>query len=470
MSFRRNLVRARGHIVFLVALVSGLALVLWLETLGDPPQAAEQVAPAETATEAAPETPPAQAETVPETETAGPDIMAPFEAVDPLPLAVRGESSEQDMRHARIAWTYFENNVNADTGLANSVHDYPSTTMWETGSYIVAVLSAERLDLINEAEAEDRLTRVLDSLSRLRLFEDTLPNKAYHARTLELVDYANTPSERGLGWSALDIARIVSALGLIERNHPELAPQVEALLGSWDLDRMVQDGELIGTNVIDGETRENQEGRVGYEQYAAKAMMLFGYDVYRAYEVEDNLMVQEVAGQPIPVDTRLHRGTIPAFVVSEPYLFDGLEFGFDARSHRFATAIYRAQEARYEATGELTAVTESHLNGAPYFAYASVWGGGEPWAVLTFRGERIDDRRTVATKAAFGWDALFGTDYTAKLVEAVAAVADPEKGFAEGIYEAGGEVNTSTTTNTNAVVLAALAFKAHGPLMRQTDQ
>ncbi len=448
MSFRRNLARARGHIVFLVALVSGLALVLWLETLGDPPQAAEEVA----------------------AQATGPDLMQPFEELEPLPLAVRGESSVQDMEHARIAWTYFENNVNADTGLANSVHDYPSTTMWETGSYIVAVLSAERLGLIDADDAEDRLALVLDSLSRLRLFEDTLPNKAYHVRTLELVDYANTPSERGLGWSALDVARIVAAFGLIERNHPALAPGVEAVLNGWDLDRMVQDGELIGTNVIDGETRENQEGRVGYEQYAAKAMMLFGHDAYRAYEVEDNLMVKRVEGQPIPVDTRLHRGTIPAFVVSEPYLFDGLEFGFDARSHRFATAIYRAQEARYEETGELTAVTESHLNGAPYFAYASVWGGGDPWAVLTFRGDRIDDRRTVATKAAFGWDALFGTDYTAQLVEAVAAVADPDKGFAEGIYEAGGEANTSTTANTNAVVLAALAFKAHGPLMRQPDQ
>ena len=311
---------------------------------------------------------------------------------------------------------------------------------------------------------------MLDSLRELRLFQDTLPNKAYNTRTLELVDYANQPSELGLGWSALDVARIVATLGLIERNHPALAPQVEALLDTWSLDSMVQDGELYGTNVVAGEVQLNQEGRVGYEQYAAKAMMLFGYDVYRAYEVRNDLMVQMVEGQPIPVDTRLHRGTTPAFVVSEPYLFDGLEFGFDARSHRFATAIYRAQEARYEDTGILTAVTESHLSEAPYFSYSSVWGGGSPWAVMTFQGERIDSRRTIATKAAFGWDALFGTEYTQTLVDALKDTADPEKGWPEGIYEQSGEVNGSTTANTNAVVLAALAFKAGGPLMRKVEE
>ncbi|WP_372801644.1 DUF3131 domain-containing protein [Paracoccus seriniphilus] len=440
MSFRQNLLRARGHIVMICALIAGLLLVLWLETLGEP----------------APDS----------TRNMAQDLMQPFESLSPLPLAIRGESSERDMEHARIAWTYFQNNVDEETGLANSVHNYPSTTMWETGSYIVAVLSAERLGLIDRAEAEARLGKVLSSLQSLRLFQDTLPNKAYQTRTLELVDYGNKPSELGLGWSALDVARIVGTLGLVERNHPELADEVEKLLNHWQLDQMVQGGELIGTNVTAGEVRRNQEGRVGYEQYAAKAMMLFGYDVYRAYEVEDNLMVKQVEGQPIPVDSRLHRATTPAFVVSEPYLFDGLEFGFDDRSHRFATAIYRAQEARHAETGKLTAVTESHLAEAPYFAYSTVWGGGSPWAVMTFTGERIDSRRTLATKAAFGWDALFGTDYTTQLVDAVEAFADPEKGWPEGIYEETGEVNGSTTANTNAVVLAALAFKATGPLMR----
>jgi hypothetical protein len=258
----------------------------------------------------------------------------------------------------------------------------------------------------------------------------------------------------------------MSALALAQNAHPALAPAIKGVLDGWSLDRMVRDGELIGTNVSAGEVRENQEGRVGYEQYAAKAMMLHGFDVYRAYEVRDNFMIQKVLDQPIPVDTRMHRARTPAFVVSEPYLFDGLEFGFDSRSHRFATAIYLAQQARYEQTGKLTAVTESHLSEEPFFAYSTVWGGGSDWAVLTFQGDRIDSMRTMATKAAFGWDALFGTDYTESLVDAIIPVVDTDKGWPEGIYESTGLVNGSITANTNAVVLASLSFKATGPLMR----
>ncbi|WP_238475503.1 DUF3131 domain-containing protein [Rhodophyticola sp. CCM32] len=442
----QNLVRARGHIIFLLALIAGFFLVRWLDTLDndaivDTTSGSEQVA-------------------------TGAGTMDAFANLTPLPLTQPRPSTAQELEYADIAWTYFVNNTNPDTGLVNSVNNYPSTTMWETGSYLVAILSAERLGLIEAQEGTDRIEAVLTSLAQLRLFEGVLPNKAYHTATLELVDYSNQPSERGLGWSALDVARIIASFALVERNHPELAPEVEALMQIWQLDQMVNDGELIGTNVVDGETRLNQEGRVGYEQYAARAMMMFGFDVYRAYNIEDNVMIREVEGLPIPVDSRMFRGATPAFVVSEPYLFDGLEFGFDARSWRFASTIYGAQEARFERTGQLTAVSEGHLNQPPYFAYSSVWGGGSEWAVLSFQAERLDSRRTISTKASFGWDALFGTEYTAQLVEAISVLGDPEQGWAEGIYEQGGTINDSITANTNAVILAALSFRTSGPLMR----
>ncbi|WP_305968697.1 MULTISPECIES: DUF3131 domain-containing protein [unclassified Mameliella] len=455
MSFRENLINARSHIIFLVALGCGLALVISLEEHmpSDPPVVAK------------PSSPRAQ----PAEFSVPLDAPAPIEAfdkIDPLPLAVTGASRTGDLSHARIAWTYFENNTNPETGLVNSADQYPSTTMWETGSYFVAVISADLLGLIDSSEAEMRLGRALDTLATIRLFDDILPNKAYNVQTAELVDYTNKPVERGLGWSALDIARMVAAMSHAENSYPDLAPKVAAVMDHWDLDQMIEDGQLIGGNIGENGLRRDQEGRVGYGQYAAKAMMLYGFDAINAYDAEANLMVKEVAGQPIPVDDRLHRNVTPAFTVSEPYVFDGLEFGFDARSHRFASAIYLAQEARWRETGQLTAVSESHLDEAPYFIYSTIWGGGAPWAVMTFSGERLDSKRTVTVKTAFAWDALFGTEYTRELVTALAALGDPERGWPEGLYEADGSTNGSYTTNTNAVVLAALAFRVHGPLAR----
>jgi len=441
MTFKTNLIKARSHLIFLFALACGLALVTAIDNGGG----------------------------ASEVPSEGMTAMAAFDDITPLPLAITGTTSARDLEHARIAWQYFVNNTDPDTGLVNSTDNYPSTTMWETGSYFVAVISANRLGLIDEEEATARIERVLDTLLEIRLFDDMLPNKAYNVRTGELVNYANEPVERGLGWSALDIARMVAALGHINANYPDLAPQTAEVMARWDLSQMVENGQLIGGNVAVGQVRRDQEGRVGYEQYAAKAMMLFGFDMYSAYDAQSHLMVHEVEGQPIPVDTRLHRNVTPAFTVSEPYLFDGLEFGFDARSARFATAIYAAQEARFRTTGILTAVSESHIDQAPYFLYSSVWGGGADWAVMTFQGDRMDSKRTITTKVAFAWDALFGTDYTRELVDAIAPLGDPEKGWPEGIYEADGSTNSSVTVNTNAVVLAALAFSAHGPIIRRGE-
>lgn len=444
MSFRGNLINARSHIIFLLALAVGLGLVIKLDQVKSTSQTTDQ--------------------SMANSGQAASMIL--IEGVTPLPLAIAEESSPEDLAHARVAWRYFQNNTNPKTGLVNSVDGYPSTTMWETGSYFVAVISADLLGIIEPAEAKTRITLALDTLTTVRLFDDILPNKAYNVETGELVDYDNKPIERGLGWSALDISRLVATLRQVEQNYPDLSPNVAAVIDRWDLSQLVEGGQLFGGNMIDGNLRRDQEGRVGYGQYAAKALMLYGYDMYHAYDVTEHLMVKEVNGQPIAVDDRLHRNVTPAFAVSEPYVFDGLEFGFDTRSHRIATAIYLAQEARYRETGLLTAVSESHLDVAPYFAYASVWGGGEPWAVLSFKGERMDSKRTLATKTAFAWYALFGTDYAIQLVAAVAPLAEPDRGWAEGIYEIDGKTNTSVTLNTNAIILAALAFRAHGPLIK----
>ena len=434
MNWQTNLVKARSHIIFIIALLLGVTLIFYLERAGH-------------------------------IRTEEPDALAAFDEVVPLPLADGLGRSPQTDEQARIAWTYFQNNTDPDTGLAGSVDKYPSTTMWETASYIVAIVSAQRLGIIPPSEAEERVAKVVNALSRLVLFEDSLPNKAYDIRTLQMVDYANRPTSVGLGWSALDIGRLMTALELVQRHYPDQADEVVRLVAGWDLDRMVREGQLNGATVIDGSVRENQEGRVGYERYAAKGMMLWGFDATAALDVAGNLQVVRVEGVPIPVDTRLNRNSTPALTTSEPYLFDGLEYGFDALTHVFATVVYRAQEMRYRNTGTLTGVSEGHLSQEPHFAYASVWGGGSPWAVLTFGGDRIDSRRTLSTKAAFGWDALFSTEYTQEMVAAVAPFADPARGWPEGIYEADGTVNGSFTANTNATVLAAQAFRATGPLM-----
>lgn len=437
MTFLQNLKKGRSQLVFVGALLSASALILVLENRGVDLQ----------------ETP------------AVPRINAVIAKANPLPVAEPRKISQKEYEQARIAWKYFENNTNAETMLVNSANGYPSTTIWDTGSYLIGLISAHRLGIVDTEEFDRRMNGALASIAKLELFDGVLPNKAYDVRTLKMASYDNKRDERGLGWSTLDVSRFLVPLAYVLRNHPEHAGAVEDVLSRWDLSRLVKDGEMVGTAVRDGETVLRQEGRVGYEQYGAKAMMMFGLDAVQATQAGRNADFQEMREVDLPVDKRSMGGG-SAFVTSEPYMLDGLDFGFDSISHALASNVYRVQEKRFEDTGIHTAVSESHISEAPYFVYSTIWGGGDEWAVMRLDGTRYDEKRTLSTKAAFAWDALFATDYTKTLVRSINTLADPEKGWMEGRYELDGSPNSSITCNTNGVVLAAIAFKQFGPLMR----
>ena len=370
-----------------------------------------------------------------------------------------------EQRAATTAWTYIAQNTRPETGWVDSVGGFPSTTLWDQGSYLLALVSARRLGLVPDDVFHDRARNLLDGFARLPLFDGKLPNKVYDTRTLAMVDYANQPVPEGVGWSALDIARMLTAFRVLERHHPQYGEDIRALLATWDLNAMAQNGELYGAERKAGETRIVQEGRMGYEQYAARAAAMWGLDVIQAMSAERALRWEEVSGIDVPVDLRDHsafQAITPT--LSEPYLLQAFEFGLDSEALRLAGVVYAAQERRHRTTGQLTAVSEDHINQAPYFLYSSVFSNGADWNVVAEDGSEHTDLRTVSLKASIGWNALFDTDYTALLVNELGALASSGRGWAAGVYEADGAINDVYTLNTNAIVLEALHFTAFGPL------
>ena len=97
--------------------------------------------------------------------------------------------------------------------------------------------------------------------------------------------------------------------------------------------------------------------------------------------------------------------------------------GFTGSAREAAWRVYRAQEARWRNTQVLTAVTEDHVDRAPWFVYNSVHTNGRDWVAVTDKGEDAPAVRSLSTKAAFGWHALYGNDYTRKLLAAVPKLA-----------------------------------------------
>lgn len=379
------------------------------------------------------------------------------------PLGPR-ELTDADLAAARTAWNYFAANTQPATGFVDSVSGFPSTTMWDQGSYVLALASAQALGIIDKQEFDSRADRFLTSLARLPLFDGALPNKAYNTVTLEMVNYDNTPAPDGIGWSALDVARLLTGLRVLERRAPEFGPRIRSLLAGWRLSEMVHLGALTGADRNGDQTDYKQEGRIGYEQYGARAAALWGLDVIQSISAAPIVRWVTVSGIEVPADRRL-ASAFDAItpVLSEPYMLLGLELGLDSENTVLADRVFRAQMARANAEGVPTMVSEDHIDRSPSFLYSSVYANGRPWNVVTESGESFPEFRTVSLKAVYAWDALYGHPYTAELRSNLADLAT-EGGWYAGRFETSGEANDVLTLNTNAVVLEAIHYKAFGPL------
>ena len=439
-----NLVKARAAIVWILAIVVAFGAVWWIER-----QSGKELI---------------------ERRGAAPSAAFPqlqdstgIPAV-PAPRAL----TEQEKQWAALAWRYFEDHTHGETGLVPSVAGFQGTTMWDTASYLLALIAAHDLELVDKRGFDIRIAKALVALERLPLYGGQLPNKSYDAASLAMTDYANQPAPQGVGWSAIDIGRLLVPLNILAWQHPVHTPAVRRVLARWNTASLARGGELFGMQHAAGaQPQATQEGRMGYEQYAARTFALMGLDVEAAADWRRHLLLVDVDGVQVCADARdPQRFGAQNFVVSEPYALSGLEFGWTRSARECAWRVYRAQEQRFRRTGVLTAVSEDHVDQAPYFVYNSVWSAGRPWATVSEKGEDAAPLRTLSTKAAFAWHALFRTDYTAQLVAKAATLQEPGKGFQAGLYEEGGRPNRALTANTNAVILESLAYIVRGPALQ----
>lgn len=441
-----NLVKARSSIVWILAIVVSFGAVWWIERESGRELIARpgNIAPARAT-----------------------DLLATSPDLPATPAA--RPLTAQERQWALVAWAYFERNTDPRTGLVAAVEGFPSATLWDTASLLLALISARDLGLVDQVGFDTRVARALDALARLPLYADALPNKTYDIRSLAMTDYANRPVPTGIGWSAIDLGRLLVPLNVIAWHHPQHTAAARRVIGRWDTTQLARDGQLWGMHVVDnGAPQLLQEGRLGYEQYAARTLALLGLDLDVASDWQAHLKLVDVDGIRVPADRRdPQQFGAQNYVLSEPYLLTGLEFGFaDRQAREAAWRVYRAQEERARKTGTLTAVTEDHIDQAPYFLYGTVYSGGKAWATVSEKGEDLPALRSLSVKAAFGWHALYRTPYTSRLVNAVADLHDPIRGWYAGRYEQGGMPNQALTANTNAVVLESLAFIARGPSLR----
>ncbi len=417
----------------------------------------------------------------PATTQLGPaDLMAPSSTSKEKYPHRRGALTDEELKMAQVAWKYFENNWQAETGLVNAVQDYPSTTMWDTASYLGGLTAAESFGLITKQQFDGRMRSLLKTLNTISLFRDELPNKVYQTKTGEKVNYANGPGE--IGFSALDLGRLMIWLQIIKGRYPEHANAIDSVVLRWDFSHVIDGcGTLYGALLTpDKKTQYVQEGRLGYEEYSAKGFQLWGFSTCLASRPEPYNTIPIYCVE-VPYDTRDPRALSQHnYVVSESYVLDGIELDwtrgwqhgdFDADgsvswSAEFARRIYQVQENRFHETGVLTARSEHQLAGAPYFVYDTIYSDGYAWNTITEKGEYVPKYSAISLKAALGLWALWQSDYTDLLYASIAQAYDPQKGYFEGIFENGTGPIRTFTANNNGIMLEALMYKNQGRLLR----
>lgn len=386
-------------------------------------------------------------------------------------LAGANELCEDDLEIARIAWIYFQNNYNPKTGLYNSTNNYPSTTMWDTGSALAATIAAKDFGFIDQKDFDDRIMAMFKTLNTFKMFNDEAPNKAYNTKTGEMVDYANKPVPDGIGVSVLDLGRLVSWLNTVQCMHPKYKNMAKKTIDRWDFSRMVKDGQMYGM-ARDKEDpkkiRVLQEGRLGYEQYTAKVFKTLGFDMSVAATYNNKFRNEiDVMGVPIAHDTRDPREFgANNYVITESYAMDATENGLDDENTKLLKNIFEVQKERWKRTGIVTAVSEDNIDREPWFIYNNIFNAGIQWSTIDPRGNRYNELKAVSTKAALALALLFPEDeYSQVLMQKIESAYDLKQGWYSGVYENGIGYNTTTTANTNGNIMANVLFKKYGSFM-----
>lgn len=369
---------------------------------------------------------------------------------------------------ARTAWAYADANYNPATGWINSVEEYEYATVWDIGSGLMALYCADQLDLLDGDEYDRRMRRALQSLIDARLFEGAAFNKMYNTRTGAIAGRAGQESrtgERGYGWSVLDIGRLLAVLRVIDQTQPQYRDLMTQIVNRLDYGRLIQGGYLRGEDLNrGGRLRKYQEGRVGYEQYAAAGFAAWGHTAENALNLGRNTYPVPVLGVPVMGDRRGDE-----HLTSEPFVMMGLELGWTPEIRTLAANVLAAQEARWKQTGTVTIVNEDALTGPPYFLYYSVYSSRRPFRVEAPAGApRGPTPRTVSVKAAHGWHALLPSDYTRLGVDRVQG-ARSAQGWGAGVFEENGRVSGGRNVNTAALVMEAALYAQRGrPLIEGT--
>lgn len=427
-SLRAGLLSARSYLTILIGFLIGFAIVLWVEH-----QMPKRV------------------------ETSEGIVLS--KNFPPLPQA--RELTFDEAVWARVAWQYFINNTQVN-GLANAEDGKPWLSLWSSGSTLLAIISARQLNIISGQEFDQRIAAALITLSELPLQQDRLPASLYHADSLEPASSASAP--------AVDIARLLVPLQILQWRYPQHAFAVSELLARWQLSALLQAGAPQGASVPVSRWQlrdDDPRSSYGYRLYAAMMLrMINTVSGLAVTQPPDGIKMVEIDGISVPDEgLRTPWGKQPS-LISLPYLLSGLELGFDARSGEIAWRIMQIQQQRTGESARHPAISTDYAEQAP--DYVNALPGAQPLPrdaqSDNLPQEPLTAHPLQSTRSAFSWYALFRNRWSEEKRQLMLPMLEPGRGWKAG-FNPDNSINARIDADTNAVVLESLTYISHGQLL-----
>jgi hypothetical protein len=372
---------------------------------------------------------------------------------------------------AEAAWKYVENNTNGN-GVVNGTDKRPVVSMWDVADAIAATYAARELGLIDTCAFDARFGRLVGFLNTMPLVDDLAPNRWYNASNATMVDAENKPAL--LGWSAMDLGRLLLWLRIVEARHPIWSEYIGRAVARWNYCAIVDACGTLNRGVHTGPDTNTleQEGRLGYEEYAAAGFALWGFDTARAAAVDPSEPV-DVEGIELRRDSRPSAapGNIAALTTT-PFAAYEMELGAlgerrdGPRYRQLGRDVARAQYERYRRTKTMTARTHRPMATAPWRVYDSVYADGYAWNPVDLNGKVTPYFALFSTAAAFELWAAYPDEAADRFLEFACAFRDPQRGWYSGRFERTGGTDDTLSLRTNAAVLEALLYRKFGPIYR----
>jgi hypothetical protein len=349
---------------------------------------------------------------------------------------------------ANNAWQYFQPGVGVDpdTGLHRGSDYWHYFTGWDLGTYIFAILDAEQLGIIYRNSswgADYRIEKVLSWLETMELTPNGVPYSLYDSDT-------GLPASNG-ETNISDYGNLLIALHRLQVCRPDLTERINQIVNS-----KINSAYMVSMFSAYADH---------YNYYVAHGFAYFGYDS------------PQISAALNLLNTSMNQPQVTVYGVELPKIYVGCEslllgmFNLETQDPlqtQLMRAVYAVSEARYNATGKLTAFSEGNTElSSPSYVYEwIVTPTGASWQI-----EPAPTVPIVYFKVAVGFQALYNTSYSRSMVSSLEnrliaynawSLTNPVNGYFDGVDENDRMVST-LVDKTNGLILNAARYAMQAP-------